>query len=100
MLICIFANDLIPLSGIPVMAHKKGGGSTKKNRDSISKRLGVKKYGGEKVGSGNIIVRQRGNKFYPGVGVRQGNDYTIFAITEGIVQFVKKLGKSFINVKN
>ena len=82
------------------MAHKKGGGSTKKNRDSISKRLGVKIYGGQKVIPGNIIVRQKGNKFYPGIGTKQGNDYTIFAIKEGVVQFVQKLGKSLINIKS
>lgn len=80
------------------MAHKKGGGSTKKNRDSISKRLGVKKYGGEKVESGNIIIRQKGNKFYPGVGTKQGNDYTIFASTSGKVEFKKKQGRKIINI--
>ncbi len=80
------------------MAHKTGGGSTRKNRDSISKRLGVKKYGGENVVSGNIIVRQKGNKFYPGVGVKQGNDYTIFAVNSGKVEFKKKLSKNIINV--
>ncbi|TSC87722.1 MAG: large subunit ribosomal protein L27 [Microgenomates group bacterium Gr01-1014_7] len=80
------------------MAHKKGGGTVKKNRDSISKRLGVKKYGGEKVVAGNIIVRQRGNKVYPGLGVKQGNDYTIFAITSGKVQSQKRLGKTLINI--
>lgn len=80
------------------MAHKKGGGTVKKNRDSISKRLGVKKYGGEKVISGNIIVRQKGNKFFPGVGTKQGNDYTIFAVTEGKVKFTKKLNKTVINL--
>lgn len=80
------------------MAHKKGGGTVKKNRDSISKRLGVKKYGGEKVASGNIIVRQKGNKFYPGIGTKQGNDYTIFAITGGKVEFKKRLDKNIINV--
>ncbi len=81
------------------MAHKTGGGSTRKNRDSVSKRLGVKVYGGGKVISGNIIVRQKGNKFYPGVGTKQGNDYTIFAVTEGIVEFSKKLSKKIVNVK-
>lgn len=80
------------------MAHKKGGGTVKKNRDSISKRLGVKKYGGEKVTAGNIIVRQKGNKFYPGLGVKQGNDYTIFAVTAGKVQFSKRQGKSLVNI--
>lgn len=80
------------------MAHKKGGGTVKKNRDSISKRLGVKKYGGEKVASGNIIVRQKGNKFYPGIGTKQGNDYTIFAISSGKVQFHKRTGRTLVNI--
>lgn len=80
------------------MAHKKGGSTTRKNRDSISKRLGVKKYGGQKVVSGNIIVRQKGNKFYPGLGTKQGNDYTIFAIESGKVEFKKRLNKTFVNV--
>lgn len=80
------------------MAHKAGGGSTRKNRDSISKRLGVKRYGGEKVTSGNIIVRQKGNKFYPGMGTKQGNDYTIFATIPGKVEFKKRLHKTLINV--
>lgn len=80
------------------MAHKKGGGTVKKNRDSISKRLGVKKYGGEKVTAGNIIVRQKGNKFYPGIGTKQGNDYTVFAITSGKVQFQKRVGKTVVNI--
>ena len=80
------------------MAHKTGGGSTRKNRDSVSKRLGVKIYGGAKVEVGNVIVRQKGNKFYPGVGTKQGNDYTIFAVTGGKVEFKKKLSKSIINI--
>lgn len=80
------------------MAHKKGGSTTKKNRDSISKRLGVKLYGGEKVSAGNIIVRQKGNKFYPGQGTKQGNDYTIFAIASGKVSFKKKMAKTYIHV--
>lgn len=80
------------------MAHKAGGGSTRKNRDSISKRLGVKIYGGAKVIPGNIIVRQKGNKFYPGVGTKQGNDYTIFSVVSGKVEFKKKLSKTVISV--
>lgn len=80
------------------MAHKTGGGSTRKNRDSVSKRLGVKLFGGQKVKAGNIIVRQKGNKFFPGVGTKQGNDYTIFAVVEGKVEFKKRLGKSIINI--
>ncbi len=69
------------------MAHKKGGGSTRNGRDSNSKRLGVKKYGGEAVRSGNILVRQKGTKFYPGVNVGIGRDYTLFATAEGYVKF-------------
>ena len=80
------------------MAHKTGGGSTRKNRDSVSKRLGVKLFGGQKVESGNIIVRQKGNKFFPGIGTKQGNDYTIFAITSGKVAFKKKVNKTFVHV--
>lgn len=80
------------------MAHKTGGASTKKNRDSVSKRLGVKIYGGAKATPGNIIVRQKGNKFYPGVGTKSGNDYTIFAISSGKVQFKQKLGKTIVSI--
>jgi len=69
------------------MAHKKGGGSSRNGRDSNSKRLGVKKFGGEVVRSGNIIVRQRGTKIKPGVNVGLGKDYTIFATIDGTVQF-------------
>lgn len=80
------------------MAHKTGGGSTRINRDSISKRLGVKKYGGEKVIPGNIIIRQKGNRFYPGVGVKQGNDYTLFAVVSGQVSFITRRAKKIVNV--
>ncbi len=69
------------------MAHKKGGGSTRNGRDSESKRLGVKKFGGEYVIPGNIIVRQRGTQFHPGLNVRMGRDYTIFAVQPGFVYF-------------
>jgi large subunit ribosomal protein L27 len=69
------------------MAHKKGVGSTRNGRDSNAKRLGVKKYGGELVIPGNIIVRQRGTQFHPGDGVGIGKDHTIFAVVEGRVQF-------------
>lgn len=69
------------------MAHKKGGGSSRNGRDSKSKRLGVKKFGGEWVISGNIIVRQRGTRIKPGLNVGLGRDFTIFAKTDGIVQF-------------
>ena len=80
------------------MAHKTGGGSTRKNRDSISKRLGVKIYGGQSVLAGNILIRQKGNKFYPGKGVQQGHDYTLFATIAGKVEFGKKLDKILVNV--
>jgi large subunit ribosomal protein L27 len=80
------------------MAHKKAGGSAKTNRDSISKRLGVKKYGGEVVDVGNIIIRQKGNKFNAGVGVKQGNDFTLFAMTAGKVSYRIKLGKRVVDV--
>lgn len=69
------------------MAHKKSGGSTSNGRDSNPKMRGVKKYGGEAVETGNIIVRQKGTKFHPGLGVRMGRDFTIYAMTEGKVQF-------------
>ncbi|MBN1152750.1 MAG: 50S ribosomal protein L27 [Dehalococcoidia bacterium] len=69
------------------MAHKKGGGSTRCGRDSKSKRLGVKRFGGEVVRAGNIIVRQRGTKVRPGVNVGVGRDFTLFALTDGCVKF-------------
>lgn len=72
------------------MAHKKGQGSVKNGRDSRSKRLGVKKFGGEKVIAGNIIIRQRGTKWHPGAGVGIGKDHTIFALVEGNVYFDRK----------
>lgn len=72
------------------MAHKKGQGSVKNGRDSVSKRLGVKKFGSQQVVSGNIIVRQRGTKFLPGRNVGLGRDYTIFALVDGIVRFDQK----------
>ncbi len=72
------------------MAHKKAGGSTRNGRDSESKRLGVKRFGGEVVKAGNIIVRQRGTRFHPGDNVRCGRDHTLFATAEGRVEFVTK----------
>jgi large subunit ribosomal protein L27 len=69
------------------MSHKKAGGSTRNGRDSESKRLGVKKYGGQTVKAGNILVRQRGTTFHPGKNVGLGSDYTLFAVADGIVQF-------------
>ena len=72
------------------MAHKKGGGSTRNGRDSESKRLGVKKFGGELVSPGNIIIRQRGTKFHPGDNVSMGKDHTIFSVSAGAVKFSTK----------
>ena len=72
------------------MAHKKGGGSSRNGRDSNPQYLGVKKFGGEKVVAGNIIVRQRGTKFHPGVNVQRGGDDTLFAVADGFVKFVTK----------
>ena len=81
------------------MAHKKAGGSSRNGRDSAGRRLGVKKYGGEVVIPGNIIMRQRGTKMWPGTGVGMGKDHTIFATIEGNVQFSKGLkGRTFISV--
>ncbi|QQG43416.1 MAG: 50S ribosomal protein L27 [Candidatus Daviesbacteria bacterium] len=80
------------------MAHKKGGGTTRTNRDSKSKRLGVKVFGGQAVKSGNIIIRQKGNKVFPGIGTRQGNDFTIFATTAGSVVFKKRIGRLTVSV--
>jgi len=80
------------------MAHKKGGGSTRNGRDSNAKRLGVKRYAGEFVIPGNIIVRQRGTKFRPGNHVGLGRDYTIYAMTTGQVKFETKHGRKYISV--
>ena len=80
------------------MAHKKGGGSSRNGRDSKSKRLGVKKFGGEFVIPGNIIVRQLGTRFHPGENVGIGRDNTIFATSEGIVKFEVKRGRQRISV--
>ena len=82
------------------MAHKKAGGSTRNGRDSESKRLGVKKFGGEVVRAGNIIVRQRGTKMHPGVNVGCGHDHTLFAKSDGTVLFQRKGPKNrlFVNV--
>ena len=80
------------------MAHTKAQGSVKGNRDSLAKRLGVKKFGGEKVISGNIIVRQRGTRFHPGLNVGMGKDYTLFAVATGKVNFKLKRGKKVVEV--
>nr|YP_009496741.1 ribosomal protein L27 [Entomoneis sp.]AWT39453.1 ribosomal protein L27 [Entomoneis sp.] len=81
------------------MAHKKGAGSTKNGRDSNAKRLGVKRFGGEKVRAGNILIRQRGMKFKPGVNVGCGKDFTLFALTDGTVEFdYQEAGRKRINI--
>jgi large subunit ribosomal protein L27 len=80
------------------MAHKKGEGSVKNNRDSASKRLGVKIFGGQPAINGNIIVRQRGTKYHPGTNVGLGKDFTIYAIADGIVQFRKTRTKTLVSV--
>jgi len=80
------------------MAHTKSQGAVRGNRDSISKRLGIKVYGGEKVISGNIIARQRGSKLFPGSGTAMGRDFTIFSTTEGIVKFKLSRGKKLVEV--
>jgi large subunit ribosomal protein L27 len=81
------------------MAHKKAGGSSRNGRDSAGRRLGVKKFGGETALAGNILVRQRGTKFYPGRNVGIGKDHTLFALTEGRVAFHNgKLGRTYCSV--
>jgi large subunit ribosomal protein L27 len=81
------------------MAHKKAGGSSRNGRDTAGRRLGVKKFGGEKVIPGNIIVRQRGTKWHPGENVGLGRDHTIFALIEGQVQFqTKAKGRTYVSV--
>ena len=81
------------------MAHKKAGGSSRNGRDSAGRRLGVKKYGGEKVLAGNIIIRQRGTKVHPGNNVGIGKDHTLFAKSAGIIKFRERSrGKMFVNV--
>ena len=80
------------------MAHKKAGGSSRNGRDSAGRRLGIKKYGGEIVISGNIIVRQRGTKFHPGINVGLGKDHTLFATANGKISFKKTRNKTFVSV--
>ncbi len=81
------------------MAHKKAGGSSRNGRDSAGRRLGVKKFGSQEVVAGNIIVRQRGTKFYPGSNVGMGKDHTLFALTDGIVRFhTGKLSRKYVSV--
>ncbi|MCY4504406.1 MAG: 50S ribosomal protein L27 [Hyphomicrobiales bacterium] len=82
------------------MAHKKAGGSSRNGRDTIGRRLGVKKFGGEQVRAGNILVRQRGTKWHPGPHVGLGKDHTLFALSDGEVQFSqKRRGRKFIAVQ-
>lgn len=81
------------------MAHKKAGGSSRNGRDTAGRRLGVKKFGGEEVIPGNIIIRQRGTKVHPGDNVGIGKDHTIFALVEGKVSFKEKKGKMFVAVQ-
>ncbi len=82
------------------MAHKKAGGSSRNGRDSAGRRLGVKKFGGERVIPGNIIVRQRGTKFHPGDNVGIGRDHTLFALAEGEVKFIRKANRrTFVAVE-
>jgi large subunit ribosomal protein L27 len=83
---------------LQLFASKKGAGSTRNGRDSNAQRLGVKRYGGEQVIPGNIIVRQRGTKFYPGVGVGMGKDNTLFALVQGTVSFTERRNRKFVNV--
>jgi len=82
------------------MAHKKAGGSSRNGRDSAGRRLGVKKFGGQVVIAGNIIVRQRGTKFHPGANVGMGKDHTLFAVAESRVAFERKRGgRTYVNVE-
>ena len=81
------------------MAHKKAGGSSRNGRDSAGRRLGVKKFGGERVNPGHILVRQRGTKFHPGANVGIGKDHTLFALVEGEVKFAQKAkGRTYISI--
>jgi len=80
------------------MAHKKGMGSSKNGRDSLSKRLGVKRFDGQFVSAGSVLVRQRGTKFHPGWNVGIGGDDTLFALTEGIVKFEHRKGRVYVSV--
>lgn len=82
------------------MAHKKAGGSSRNGRDSAGRRLGVKRFGGQEVLAGNILVRQRGTKMHPGRNVGMGRDHTLFALTTGVVKFTRKSeGKLYVNIE-
>lgn len=80
------------------MAHKKGMGSSRNGRESESKRLGVKLFGGQRAKPGNIIIRQRGTRWYPGLNVGMGKDHTLFALVEGTVHFREKKGKKYVDI--
>jgi large subunit ribosomal protein L27 len=80
------------------MAHKKAGGSSRNGRDSDGRRLGVKKFGDEQVIAGNIIIRQRGTRWHPGVNVGMGKDHTLFAKAEGRVRFITREGRAYVNI--
>lgn len=80
------------------MAHKKGGGHTENGRDSRAKYLGIKKYDGQIVRAGNILVRQRGTKFYPGINVKKGGDDTLFALIDGYVKFERRKNRVYVSV--
>ncbi len=80
------------------MAHVKAGGTAKGNKDSVSKRLGVKVYGGQVAKAGSVIVRQKGSRFFPGNGVNMGKDFTMFALISGVVTFITKRGKRYVSV--
>jgi large subunit ribosomal protein L27 len=84
---------------LQLFASKKGGGSTRNGRDSNAQRLGVKRFGGELVDAGNIIVRQRGTRFYPGEGVGMGTDHTLYALVAGHVQFAEKRNRKHVHVR-
>jgi large subunit ribosomal protein L27 len=84
---------------LQLFASKKGGGSTRNGRDSNAQRLGIKRFGGETVAAGNILVRQRGTKFYPGVGVGIGKDDTLFALVAGVVSYSEKRNRKHVNVQ-
>lgn len=81
------------------MAHKKGVGSSRNGRDSNSQRLGIKRFGGEKVNGGTIIVRQRGTRFHPGVNIGVGKDYTLFALVNGVVEFGMSKGRKIVHIR-
>lgn len=83
---------------LQLFASKKGAGSTRNGRDSNAQRLGVKRFGGERVLAGNIIVRQRGTRFYPGANVGMGRDHTLFALIEGVVEFNSKTERKSVSV--